>query len=38
MRAEKADVLKAIRESGDFSDDSKAALKAALDQFAKQFA
>jgi F-type H+-transporting ATPase subunit alpha len=38
MRSEKADVLKAIRDSGDFSDDSKAATVAALDQFAKQFA
>jgi len=33
-----ADVLEAIRTSKDFSDDSKAKLKAALDAFAKQFA
>jgi F-type H+-transporting ATPase subunit alpha len=38
MRAEHADILAAIRDSGDFSDDTKAKLVAALDIFAKQFA
>jgi len=38
MRAEKADVLAAIRDSGDLSDDSKAKVVEALDTFAKQFA
>jgi F-type H+/Na+-transporting ATPase subunit alpha len=38
MRAEKADILKAIRESGDFSDDTKKATAEALTQFGKQFA
>jgi F-type H+-transporting ATPase subunit alpha len=38
MRAEHADVLKAIRESGDFTDDTKGKLVSALDAFAKQFA
>jgi F-type H+-transporting ATPase subunit alpha len=38
MRAEKADILKAIRESGDLSDDTKAQVVAALEQFGKQFA
>jgi F-type H+/Na+-transporting ATPase subunit alpha len=38
LRANHADVLKGIRDSRDFSDDSKAALKAALDAFGKTFA
>jgi len=38
MRAEKADVLAAIRDSGDLSDDTKAKVVEALDTFAKQFA
>jgi F-type H+/Na+-transporting ATPase subunit alpha len=38
LRANHADVLKGIRDSRDFSDDSKAALKAALDKFLKTFA
>jgi len=38
MRSEHADVLKAIRDSGDLSDDSKAKVVAALGAFAKQFA
>jgi F-type H+/Na+-transporting ATPase subunit alpha len=38
LRTNHADVLKGIRESRDFSDDSKAALKAALDKFVKTFA
>jgi F-type H+-transporting ATPase subunit alpha len=38
MRSEHADILKTIRESGDFSDESKAELAKALDAFAKQFA
>ncbi|WP_420139274.1 F0F1 ATP synthase subunit alpha [Sphingomonas sp.] len=38
MRANHADVLGAIRDSKDLSDDSKAKLKSALDQFAKTFA
>ncbi|MCK9541228.1 MAG: F0F1 ATP synthase subunit alpha [Novosphingobium sp.] len=38
VRAEKADILAAIRDSGDFSDETKAKLKDALDTFAKQFA
>jgi F-type H+/Na+-transporting ATPase subunit alpha len=38
LRANHADVLKGIRDSRDFSDDSKAALKAALDKFVKTFA
>jgi F-type H+-transporting ATPase subunit alpha len=38
MRAEHADILSAISESGDFSDDTKAKLSGALDTFAKQFA
>ncbi len=38
LRANHADVLKGIRDSRDFSDDSKAALKAALDKFTKNFA
>jgi len=38
LRANHADVLKAIRDSKDLGDDTKAKLKAALDQFAKTFA
>ncbi|HEX7710444.1 MAG TPA: F0F1 ATP synthase subunit alpha [Sphingomonadaceae bacterium] len=38
MRAEHADILQAIRESGDFSDETKGKLASALDAFAKQFA
>ena len=38
LRANHADVLKGIRESRDFSDDSKKALSAALDKFTKTFA
>jgi F-type H+-transporting ATPase subunit alpha len=38
MRAEKADILKDIRDSRDFSDETKGKLKEALDAFAKQFA
>ena len=38
MRSEHADLLGAIRSSGDLSDDSRDKLKAALDAFAKQFA
>jgi F-type H+/Na+-transporting ATPase subunit alpha len=38
LRANHADVLKGIRDSRDFSDDSKTALKAALDAFGKNFA
>ena len=38
MRANHADVLKAIRDSKDLADDTKATLKSALDQFAKTFA
>jgi F-type H+/Na+-transporting ATPase subunit alpha len=38
LRANHADVLAGIRDSRDFSDDSKAALKAALDHFTKTFA
>jgi F-type H+/Na+-transporting ATPase subunit alpha len=38
LRANHADVLKGIRDSRDFSDDSKKALKAALDKFTKTFA
>jgi F-type H+-transporting ATPase subunit alpha len=38
MRSEHGDILKAIRESGDFTDDTKGKLVAALDAFAKQFA
>jgi F-type H+/Na+-transporting ATPase subunit alpha len=38
LRANHADVLKAIRDSRDFSDDSKKALVAALDKFTKTFA
>jgi len=38
MRANHKDVLKAIRDSKDLGDDTKAKLKAALDQFAKTFA
>jgi F-type H+-transporting ATPase subunit alpha len=38
MRANHQDVLKAIRDSKDLADDTKANLKSALDQFAKTFA
>ena len=38
LRANHADILKAIRDSRDFSDDSKKALMAALDKFTKNFA
>ena len=38
LRANHADLLKAIRDSKDLSDDSRAKLKAALDAFAKTFA
>jgi F-type H+/Na+-transporting ATPase subunit alpha len=38
MRSEHADVLKTIRETGKFEDDTKAATVAALEAFAKQFA
>jgi F-type H+/Na+-transporting ATPase subunit alpha len=38
LRKDHADILGTIRESKDFSDDTKAKLKAALDQFGKTFA
>ena len=38
LRANHADILKAIRDSRDFSDDSKKALMAALDKFTRNFA
>ncbi len=38
LRANHADVLKGIRDSRDFSDDSKKSLVAALDKFTKNFA
>ncbi|OYW46567.1 MAG: F0F1 ATP synthase subunit alpha [Sphingomonadales bacterium 32-68-7] len=38
MRSEKANILTAIRDSRDFSDETKAELKDALGEFAKQFA
>jgi F-type H+/Na+-transporting ATPase subunit alpha len=38
LRANHASVLKSIRDSRDFSDDSKKALMAALDAFTKNFA
>ena len=38
LRTNHADILKGIRESRDFSDDSKKALMAALDKFVKTFA
>ena len=38
LRSDHADILKDIRDSRDFSDDTKAKLKAALETFAKQFA
>jgi F-type H+-transporting ATPase subunit alpha len=38
LRANHADILKTIRDSRDFSDDSKKALMAALDTFTKNFA
>ncbi|HXD01783.1 MAG TPA: F0F1 ATP synthase subunit alpha, partial [Novosphingobium sp.] len=37
LRDKHADILAGIRESKDFSDDSKSKLKAALDAFGKQF-
>jgi F-type H+/Na+-transporting ATPase subunit alpha len=38
LRANHKDILKGIRDSRDFSDDSKKALMAALDKFTKNFA
>ena len=38
LRANHADILKGIRDSRDFSDDTKKALMAALDKFTKNFA
>ena len=38
LRANHAEILKTIRDSRDFSDDSKKALMAALDKFTKNFA
>jgi len=38
LRANHADILKTIRDSRDFSDDSKKALMAALEKFTKNFA
>ena len=38
LRANHADILKGIRDSRDFGDDSKKALVAALDKFTKSFA
>jgi F-type H+/Na+-transporting ATPase subunit alpha len=38
LRANHADILKTIRDSRDFSDESKKALMAALDKFTKNFA
>jgi F-type H+-transporting ATPase subunit alpha len=38
MRAEHADVLAEIRDSGKFEDDTRDKVKAALEAFAKQFA
>jgi F-type H+-transporting ATPase subunit alpha len=38
VRSEHAGVLKAIRDSKDLSDDTRAALKSALEAFAKTFA
>ena len=38
LRANHADILKTIRDSRDFSDDSKKALMSALDTFTKNFA
>ena len=38
LRANHAGILKAIRDSRDFSDDTKAALKEALEKFTKNFA
>ena len=38
LRANQADILKTIRDSRDFSDDSKKALMAALEKFTKNFA
>ncbi len=38
MRADHADILKTIRESGDLADDTKAKLEAALAAFGKSFA
>ena len=38
MRAEQADILRDIRDSRDFTDETKGKLKDALEAFAKQFA
>jgi F-type H+-transporting ATPase subunit alpha len=38
MRAEKPEILTAIRDSRDFSDETRGQLREALDAFAKQFA
>jgi F-type H+-transporting ATPase subunit alpha len=38
LRSDHADILATIRDSKDFSDDTKAKLKSALDSFAKTFA
>jgi F-type H+-transporting ATPase subunit alpha len=38
LRANHADILSAIRDSKDLSDEVKAKLKAALEAFAKTFA
>jgi len=38
MRAENADVLQAIREEGDLSDETDAKLKAIVEGFVKAFA
>ncbi|MCB2076740.1 MAG: F0F1 ATP synthase subunit alpha, partial [Novosphingobium sp.] len=38
MRSDHADILKEIRDSGDFSDDTKAKVAGVLDKFATQFA
>jgi len=38
MRAEHPDILKAIRDSGEISDETGKKLKAAVDRFAKAFA
>jgi F-type H+-transporting ATPase subunit alpha len=38
FRSEHGDVLKTIRETGKFEDDTKAKVVAGLEAFAKQFA
>ena len=38
MHAEHPDILKAIRDSGEISDETGKKLKAAVDRFAKAFA